>query len=250
MDIYKNKVNWENVNWTNPLILDVIGSPASGKGTLVIGIRENLKKQGYEPPVIATGDLCREEIEKGSKIGKKIADIVDRGDIVDDNTIIDLFEYRLKELYNINGLKDGFIIDGFPRTYDQATRLTTVLKSLKTQLDMLVLHLEVPWNILRNRVKNRRVCKECGTIYHLLNYPPKKKGICDLCEGEVYQRLEDKNIIRRLRVYQENYGLIKDYYMSPVSIEKIAIIDATEDPRETYQKACTYIDLFQKKIPF
>ena len=177
----------------------LLGPQGSGKGTYasrlgpILGI-----------PHISTGDLCREEAAKGTELGKKIKEIMDRGGLQPDEIIIEMLKNRIKK----DDCKKGFVLDGFPRTLKQTKELEKI-----TSLDYVV-NLVVPHWILIKRLSLRVSCKKCGEIYNLGYLKPKKEGICDKCGGELIQRDDDKEeaIKMRLKEYEEKTKPLIDYY--------------------------------------
>jgi adenylate kinase len=177
----------------------LLGPQGSGKGTYASRLGPILKI-----PHISTGDLCREEAAKGTELGKKIKEIMDRGGLQPDEIIIEMLKNRLKK----DDCKKGFVLDGFPRTLKQTKELEKI-----TSLDYVV-NLVVPHWILIKRLSLRVSCKKCGEIYNLGYLKPKKEGICDKCGGELIQRDDDKEeaIKMRLKEYEEKTKPLIDYY--------------------------------------
>lgn len=177
----------------------ILGPPGSGKGTYSDGVS---KKFGI--PHISTGDLVREAIKSGSELGKRIESYYNKGLLVPDEIIIQLLKDRLSK----DDCKKGFILDGFPRNINQAKFLDEIVR-----VD-LVIYIDVPDEIIINRLSTRRICKNCGAIYNLRTMPPKRPGICDRCGGELYQRDDDKpeTIKERLKVYREHTAPLIEYY--------------------------------------
>lgn len=177
----------------------MLGPQGSGKGTYASRLSPILKV-----PNISTGELCREEAAKGTELGKKIKEIMDRGGLQPDEVIMEMLRNRLKK----DDCKKGFIFDGFPRTLKQAEELEKI-----TGLDY-VINLVVPEWVLLKRMSLRVTCKKCGEIYNLGYLKPKKEGICDKCGGKLIQRDDDKEeaIKKRLREYEEKTKPLIDYY--------------------------------------
>jgi adenylate kinase len=186
-----------------------LGPPGVGKGTYSSRIAPKL---GIVH--ISTGDIFREEVEEGTALGKKIKGIMARGDLVSDKIVIDAIKKRCKK----QDCRLGFILDGFPRTIEQAEALEKMFK-----ID-LVLNIQMPEDILVEKISARRVCRECGDIYNVadirrngIEMPPmlpKVTGKCDKCGGELYQRPDDKSevIKERLKNYREETQPLIDYY--------------------------------------
>jgi len=177
----------------------VLGQPGIGKG-----IYTELLAKKYKVPHLSTGDMFREEIKKNTEIGKKVKNYVSSGGLVPDeitNTMI------LRRLSN-KDCKNGFFLDGYPRTVSQAEKLE---KSVKVDK---VLNFVASEKVIIDRLSGRRVCKKCGSIFHIRNMPPKRKGICDNCGGELYQREDDKPEVIRVRIkeYLEKTKPLIDFY--------------------------------------
>lgn len=192
----------------------LLGPPGAGKGTQAVKIVEK-----YNIPHISTGDIFRENIKNGTELGKKAKSYMDRGELVPDDLVIDLATDRLLA----DDCKNGFLLDGFPRTVYQAEKLDEFLKAHGQQLDK-VIDIEVEKEELITRLTGRRVCKSCGASFHVVNVPPKKEGICDFCGGELFQRADDtvETVENRIAVYNEQTKPLVDYY---TEAENIAVID-------------------------
>ena len=178
--------------------------PGAGKGTQVVNLSAK-----YEIPHISTGDIFRKNIKEGTPLGKKAKEYMDRGELVPDDLVIDLVEDRL----TWDDCKNGFMLDGFPRTIDQAKKFDAWLSAKGERLDV-VLEIGVPEEILLPRMIGRRVCKSCGATYHVANMPTKVEGVCDRCGGEVYQRDDDREetVLNRFKVYEAQTAPLIDYY--------------------------------------
>jgi len=177
----------------------ILGSPGVGKGTYA-----KILSEKYNIPRISTGDLLRETIRDETELGKKIKDYVSRGDLVPDEITIELVKGRLER----DDCKNGFFLDGFPRTVAQAEALEKFKK-----IDKVLNFVASDWVIL-SRLGGRRTCRECGAIYHMKEIPPKVEGVCDLCGGKLYQRSDEtpQAIKNRLRVYREKTKPVLDYF--------------------------------------
>ncbi|KGG81023.1 adenylate kinase [Caloranaerobacter azorensis H53214] len=184
--------------------LILLGPPGAGKGTQASGI---VKK--YNIPHISTGDIFRKNIKEGTELGRKAKEYIDKGLLVPDDIVVAIVKDRLTE----SDCKDGFLLDGFPRTVAQADALETELNNLNMQLDK-VINIEVDKEALIERAVGRRICKECGATYHIKFNPPKQEGICDICGGELYQRKDDtvETVTKRIEVYLEQTKPLIDYY--------------------------------------
>ena len=191
-----------------------LGPPGAGKGTQA---RTLAGERGI--PQIATGDMLREAVAKGTRLGMEAKSYMDRGALVPDKVVVGLVAERLDQ----DDAKKGFILDGFPRTVTQAEVLERLLKDQELVLDRVVFF-EVSEGELLRRLTGRRVCRGCGATYHLAFSPPKSVGRCDRCEGELYQREDDSEatVRRRLEVYAEQTSPLLDYYRSRGLLTRIA----------------------------
>lgn len=181
----------------------LFGAPGAGKGTqsgLLVG------KLGMTQ--ISTGDLFRAAIKNKTELGTQAQGYMDKGQLVPDSIVIGMVEEVLK-----SGVK-SFILDGFPRTVPQAEALDELLARLNLSVSKAIF-LEVPKEELLGRLTGRRVCKNCGAVFHIQNKPSKVEGICDVCGGQLVQRNDDKTevIEARLKNYDEYTSPLKDYYM-------------------------------------
>jgi len=176
-----------------------LGPPGAGKGTVAVKLKD---EKGL--PHISTGDLFRAAIKSESELGKQVKAIVDRGDLVPDELTVAIVKDRLDQ----DDCKKGFILDGFPRTIAQADALEKITKIEK------VLNFYVEEEELIKRLSGRRVCKSCGASFHVDFVPPKKEGVCDHCQGELYTRKDDQidSIKNRLSVYKDQTQPLIDYY--------------------------------------
>lgn len=183
-------------------ILILLGPPGAGKGT--VGSRLS---DIFNIPLISSGDLLRENVNNHTELGEKANDYIKRGDLVPDEIVEQIIEHRI----NQDDCRDGFILDGFPRTIKQAEDIDEILKEYGS---VYVIYLSASDDFLIKRLSNRRICENCGAIYHLINLPPKKEGICDKCGGRLIQREDDKPevIKNRLEVYHTLTGPIIDHY--------------------------------------
>jgi adenylate kinase len=182
----------------------LMGPPGAGKGTQAERIT------GYcKIPHIATGDIFREAIRGGTELGRRAKSYLDAGELVPDAITIEIVKERLRE----TDCMPGFLLDGFPRTVPQAEALDQLLIDLAMRLD-LVLNIKIAPAILVERLTGRRICRQCGTSYHLVFNPPKQKGICDRCGGELYQRSDDtpETVGDRLRVYANKTAPLLEFY--------------------------------------
>ncbi|MCK9170862.1 MAG: adenylate kinase [Treponema sp.] len=176
-----------------------LGPPGAGKGSLAVKVAND-----YKIPHISTGDIFRAAIKNQTELGKKVKSIIDSGGLVSDDITCALVKERLEQ----DDVKNGFILDGFPRTIPQAEAFTNICK------DVTVVNFVIKDEIVIKRLSTRRVCRKCGENYNVLTMPPKKEGICDKCGGELYQRDDDKqeSILHRMDVYREQTEPLIDFY--------------------------------------
>jgi len=176
-----------------------VGPPGVGKGTYAAAV-----SQRFGIPHVSTGDMIRDEIKRGSELGRKLKEYVEKGALVPDEVVTEMVRERL----NREDCKRGFILDGYPRTLKQAEELDRI-----TAID-LVLNFVAPDEVIIDRISRRRVCRVCGAIYHVKYMPPKVPGVCDKCGGPLYQREDDEPevVVRRLEVYRRQFAPIIEYY--------------------------------------
>ena len=186
--------------------LILLGAPGAGKGTIAKLLTE------FDGSVqISTGDILRSAVKEGNALGKKAKEYMDRGDLVPDSLIMEIMEARLQE----PDCQKGFILDGFPRTIQQAEDLTKLLAKLKINLDF-VADLDVPREVVLDRLTTRRTCcnPSCQAIYNIKNNPPKEDGTCKLCNHQTIQRDDETEeaITNRLETYHLKTAPLSDYY--------------------------------------
>ena len=182
----------------------LMGPPGAGKGTQAA----NLVKE-FGIPHISTGDMFRAAVKEGTELGLQAKACMDAGKLVPDEVTIGIVKERLAK----PDCKKGFILDGFPRTVEQADALTGILKELGLSLTA-ALNITVPAADLIERAVGRRICKSCGATYHVKFNPPKKAGVCDTCAGDLYQRADDseETMKNRLSVYEAQTKPLIAYY--------------------------------------
>lgn len=195
------------------LRLVLLGPPGAGKGTQATKIAEK-----YQIPHISTGDIFRKNVKEGTPLGKKAKEYMDKGELVPDDLVIELVLDRIMEA----DCKEGFLLDGFPRTVYQAEQFDKFL-SEKTMAVDHVLDIDVAKEELMERMIGRRVCRNCGATYHIKNMPPKKEGVCDVCGGEIYQRADDteSTVANRIQVYEDQTMPLVAYYEKAGNIAHI-----------------------------
>lgn len=190
-----------------------LGPPGAGKGT-----QAKILIEKYGIPQISTGDMLREHRAKGTELGKKAQEYMDKGQLVPDEIILGMVKERLAQ----PDCAKGFILDGFPRTVAQAEALDKILSEMNKKLDF-ALALVVPDELLVERLTGRRTCKNCGMMFHVKYKPPKVEGKCDACGGELYQRPDDneETVRNRLKVYHESTAPLIDYYKKKGILKEI-----------------------------
>ncbi|MBI2574837.1 adenylate kinase [Candidatus Woesearchaeota archaeon] len=186
----------------------LLGAPGVGKGTAAA-----MLAQKYKAPHIATGDIFKDEIRKGTELGKKIRETVEKGNLVSD----ELTNAVMKERLSKPDAKDGFLLDGYPRTIAQAEEIERFAKP------GLVLNFVADRKTIIARLSGRRVCAKCGAIYHVANNPPKKEGVCDKCGEKLIKRKDDdeKVISNRLDVYEEQTKPLISHYKKKKMLAEI-----------------------------
>ncbi len=192
----------------------LLGSPGAGKGTLA---DEIVRK--YPGAHISTGDIFRENVKNGTPLGLEARKYMDSGALVPDSVVLAMMQGRLEQ----DDCREGFILDGFPRTVPQATALDSMLEELGVKLDAVVL-LEAGEETVVRRLSGRRVCRKCGAIYNLYFRPSSRGDICEKCGGELYQRDDDREeVVRsRLEVYNTQTAPLIDYYSAGRALVRIS----------------------------
>lgn len=203
--------------------LIIFGPPGAGKGTYASRLAVELKIAN-----IATGDIFRQEIKERTALGNRIADFVEKGLLVPDEIVIEVLKKRLEQ----SNSQCGFILDGYPRTVEQAKALDEVVK-----VDA-VIRLVVPEQIIIERLSARRVCRKCGAIYNVKFLRPRVEGVCDKCGGELIQREDDKpEVIReRLRVYEKQTQPLIEHYRGRLPVLGIECNSVDVPPEKIVKK--------------
>ena len=202
----------------------LLGAPGAGKGTQAAKIVEK-----YNIPHISTGDIFRDNIKRQTELGMRAQEYMNKGELVPDDLTCEIATTRLLE----DDCKNGFLLDGFPRTVYQAEKLDEFLKAHGQNLDK-VIDVEVDNEALIARLTGRRVCKNCGATFHVINIPPKEEGICDNCGNPLIQRDDDSEATarNRLSVYAEQTLPLIDFYKKQgVLVE----IDGEGDPDKVFE---------------
>ncbi|MBI4372318.1 MAG: adenylate kinase [Candidatus Omnitrophica bacterium] len=182
----------------------LLGPPGAGKGT-----HAKILGERYELAHISTGDLLRSQIQAETSLGKKAKSFIDNGKLAPDELVVEMMRERLSD----PDVKKGFILDGFPRTVEQAIALEKMLAEKKMPIN-LVLEFATSEKVIIDRLSGRRVCSNCGANYHIRNILPKREGICDLCGKRLVQRKDDEpeTVRKRLEVYQDQTAPLIEYY--------------------------------------
>ena len=198
--------------------LILLGAPGAGKGTQAEVISEHLSI-----PTISTGNIIRAALKAQTEMGIKAKEFIDKGLLVPDDVVIGIVKERLKE----DDCKNGFILDGFPRTVPQAQ----ALDEMGIEIDK-VIDIQVPDEKIVQRLSGRRVCGGCGASYHLLYKKPEKDGVCNHCGAQLVQRTDDKEetILERLKVYHEQTEPLVDYYRKK---NKLVVVEGQEEVADT-----------------
>ena len=200
----------------------MLGAPGAGKGTIAAQMKER-----YNLPHISSGDIFRENIKNRTKLGLLAKDYIDKGNLVPDDITIDM----MVETLNSDKCKDGFILDGFPRTLVQARGLDEALEKANKFINCVIL-VDATDSQIIDRLSGRRVCENCNAVYHLVNMPPKKENICDICGGKLVLRKDDtEEVIKdRLKTYHEQTSPLEDYYKAKKILKRVpGFIDSQEE---------------------
>ena len=203
----------------------MLGAPGAGKGTQAQMIADK-----YNIPHISTGDIFRANIKNGTELGKKAKEYMDKGLLVPDELTVQLLLDRVAN----DDCKDGYVLDGFPRTIPQADVLDAELTKLGDKVDFAV-NVDVPDENIVRRMSGRRACLKCGATYHIEHIPPKVEGICDKCGSELVLREDDKpeTVQNRLSVYHEQTQPLIDYYDKKNILKTV---DGTKDMQEVFNE--------------
>jgi len=199
----------------------LFGSPGSGKGTQAmllagfLGVRK-----------ISLGDILREEVKKNSNLGQEVKSYMERGALVSDELVSRVVEESVNN--------SGFLLDGYPRNLDQAKKLEEILTRKNSNIDR-VIYLDIDEQTIVDRLSKRRVCKSCGTNYHLISSPSRKEGICDKCQGQLTQRKDDdpQVIKKRWSVFIDQANKILEFYQDQ---NKLIKVDGRGDIKEIFER--------------
>jgi adenylate kinase len=203
----------------------MLGAPGAGKGTQAKMIADK-----YSIPHISTGDIFRANIKNGTELGKKAKEFMDQGQLVPDELTVEILLDRVAQ----DDCKNGYVLDGFPRTIPQADVLDKELTKLGDKVDFAI-NVDVPDENIVRRMSGRRACLKCGATYHIEHIPPKTEGICDVCGSELVQRDDDKpeTVQNRLKVYHDQTQPLIDYYNEKGILKSV---DGTKDMQEVFDE--------------
>jgi adenylate kinase len=207
----------------------LLGAPGAGKGTIAEMLVESTDYRH-----VSTGDMLREAVKEETSIGRKARSYMEAGELVPDDVILGIVRERLQR----EGTGAQILFDGFPRTLDQARLLDDVLADLEGELIRVFL-LDVPRDVLVDRLSGRRICRQCGAVYHVRNIPPKQAGVCDKCGGELYQRPDDteETVRNRLDVFKRQTESLIGYYEQQGTLQRVAADRGKEETEETIRRA-------------
>ena len=192
----------------------LLGPPGAGKGTQAVRLAKAMQL-----PHISTGDILRQNVKADTQLGRQAKGIMDKGLLVPDALVASMLDER----FNNADIKEGFILDGYPRTLAQAGMLDQILKKKNIAVD-LVVYLDTADEVIIKRLTGRLVCSKCGANFHITNMPPKEKGICDNCGGSLYQRTDDveTTVRKRLDVYKNEVSSLIEFYTKQNKLHKLA----------------------------
>ena len=209
----------------------MLGAPGAGKGT-----QAKMIASKYHIPHISTGDIFRANIKEGTELGNKAKSYMDQGLLVPDGLVVDLVVDRL----TWDDAKEGYVLDGFPRTIPQAEALTKALAEKEEVLDHAI-NIEIPDQNIIERMGGRRACVACGATYHIVNIPPQIEGKCDKCGAELILRDDDKpeTVRKRLEVYHDQTQPLIDYYGNEGVLKEV---DGTVVMADVFAEICKILD--------
>lgn len=210
----------------------MLGAPGAGKGTQAKKIAEK-----YSIPHISTGDIFRANIKEGTELGKKAKEYMDKGALVPDELVCDLVVDRISQ----EDAKNGYVLDGFPRTIPQAEALDAALTKINEKVDYAI-DVDVPDDNIINRMSGRRACVACGGTYHIVFNPTKKEDVCDACGGQLILREDDKpeTVKNRLKVYHEQTQPLIEYYTKKNILKSV---DGTQDMSKVFDSIVEILEV-------
>lgn len=205
----------------------LLGPPGAGKGTQAKSISNR-----YSIPHISTGDIFRKNISENTPLGVEAKKYIDNGQLVPDEVTINMVKDRLTH----DDCRKGYLLDGFPRTVQQAEALEEFLLNRSEKIDTALL-IDVPMSFILERMTGRRVCPSCGASYHVKFNPPSTEGKCDVCGSDVIQRKDDteETVSERLDVYQKQTQPLIDFYKNK---EQLSVVDGTKAINEVFESIC------------
>tara|TARA_B100000959_G_scaffold262974_1_gene301882 strand:- start:57 stop:698 length:642 start_codon:yes stop_codon:yes gene_type:complete len=208
----------------------LLGPPGAGKGT-----QAKMLKERFGIPQVSTGDILRKAAQDNTELGRQARTLMDAGKLVQDDTVIGVIRERIAQ----EDCRNGFVLDGFPRTIVQAEKLVDTLKDMDLSIDAVV-DFVVDSQALINRLTGRRTCSDCGAMYHETSRPPKVGNVCDVCGASLYQREDDKKetIKKRLEVYQSETAPLKEFYRKQGSLKTIQGRGSAE---EVFSRVCSMV---------
>lgn len=213
----------------------LLGAPGAGKGTQA----KSLSGMMDGTPHISTGDILRQAVTDETDLGRQVKPYMEAGKLAPDDLLIALVRERLAR----SDCSEGFLLDGFPRTIPQAEALDKMLEEIGRPLD-LVVDIEVPFEVLIERLTGRRTCPDCGMVYHVVFNPPKVEGVCDVCGGSLYQRTDDteETVRHRLEAYEIQTRPLIDYYA------RTGLLRRVDGGKPVEQVAADVKELFGAKV--
>ena len=203
------------------MVIVMLGAPGAGKGT-----QADLICAEYNIPHISTGDIFRANIKNGTELGKRAKSYMDKGELVPDQLTVEILLDRVAQ----DDCKEGYVLDGFPRTIPQAEVLDDALGKLSAKVDYAI-NVDVPDDAIVARMSGRRSCPDCGTVYHIVYNKPAKEGTCDKCGASLVQREDDaeETVRNRLKVYHDQTAPLIDFYEKKGALRTV---DGTQDMKQ------------------
>lgn len=209
------------------MIIILLGAPGAGKGS-----QAELLVKRYNIPHISTGDIFRDNFKNETPIGKLAKEYIDKGQLVPDSLTNDIVRERL----SAKDVSNGFILDGYPRNINQAEALDKILKRFGWEITR-VINIATPLDLLVKRISGRRVCSNCGAVYHIENKKTKHEGICDICFNPVVQREDDneQTVLTRIKIYEEQTKDLITYYNEKGLLSNVSGITIPQTDKEVVE---------------